>query len=121
MSLDRKAYWGLDGYKTAKPDWSTYAGAVSRESVQIAMVHADLHEVNILAVDIQNTYLQTTSPQKHYTICGPEFGLGNIGKRALIYRALYEGKTTGTDIHNHLQECMHHIGFFPCLAPWNGR
>jgi hypothetical protein len=35
-------------------------------------------------------------------ICGPEFGIENVGKVALIHRALYGGKSAGRDFKNHL-------------------
>jgi hypothetical protein len=47
---------------------------------------------------------------------GPEFGVENEGKVALIYRALYGGKSAGRDFRNHLRSCMHHIGFKSCPA-----
>jgi hypothetical protein len=40
----------------------------------------------------------------------------NVGKTALIHRALYGGKTAGRDFRNHLQECMKHLGLKSCLA-----
>jgi hypothetical protein len=47
-------------------------------------------------------------------IYGPEFGVENEGKVALIHRAIYGGKSAGRDFRNHLRSCMHHIGFKPC-------
>jgi hypothetical protein len=44
--------------------------------------------------------------QKHYIICGPKFGLENQGKKALITRALYGGKSAGKVFRNHLRACM---------------
>ena len=61
---------------------------VSRESVRIALTHSDLHGNEVLAADIRNAYLQAPTPEKHYIICGEEIGLENVGKRALIVRAL---------------------------------
>jgi hypothetical protein len=40
----------------------------------------------------------------------------NEGKVALIYRALYRGKSAGRDFRNPLRSCMHHIGFKSCPA-----
>ena len=81
-----------DGHKTPDPDDSTYAGVVSRESIRIILTHAALHGINVLAADIRNAYLQAPSSEKHYIICGLEFGEENVGKRAIITRALYGGK-----------------------------
>ena len=106
----------MDGHRSADPIGSTYTGVVSRDSVRIALTYAALNETYVLAADIQNAYLQAPISQKHYVICGEEFGLENVGKVALIRRALYEGKSAGCDFRNHLRECMSHLGFIPCLA-----
>jgi hypothetical protein len=106
MDFTRKARWVLDGHLTPNPVGSTYAGVVSRESVRIAFTYAALNNVDVCAADIQNAYLQAPSSQKDYIICGPEFGIENIGKVALIWRALYGGKSAGKDFRNHLRSCM---------------
>ena len=64
-----------------------------------------------MAADIRNSYLQAPTSEKHYGICGPEFRLEHVGKRALITRALYGGKAAGQDFWHHLRSCMKHIGF----------
>ena len=48
-----------------------------------------MHGVPVTAADVRNTYLQPPTLEKHYIICGPDFGLENVGKNALIKRALY--------------------------------
>ena len=116
MDFSRKARWVLDGHRSADPIGSTYAGVVSRDSVRIALTYAALNNIDVVASDIQNAYLQAPSSQKHFIICGVEFGLENIGKIALIRRALYGGKSAGRDFRNHLRACMSHLGFTPCLA-----
>ena len=77
MDFTQKARWVLDGHKTPDPIGSTYVGVVSRESVRIAFIYAALNGLDVFAADIQNAYLQVPSSQKHYIICGPEFGLEN--------------------------------------------
>ena len=116
MDFTRKARWVLDGHKTPNPIGSTYAGVVSRESVRIALTYAALNGLDVVAADIRNAYLQAPSSQKDYIICGPEFGLENQGKKALITRALYGGKAAGKDFRNHLRSCMRHLDFQSCLA-----
>mgnify|MGYP001272535206 CR=1 FL=1 len=116
MDFTRKARWVLDGHKTPDPVGSTYAGVVSCESVRIAFTYAALNDLDVLAADVRNTYLQAPSSQKDYIICGPEFGLKNVGKVALIHRALYGGKSAGRDFRNHLRSCMRHLDFVSCPA-----
>jgi hypothetical protein len=60
--------------------------------------------------------LQAPSSCKDYIVSGPEFGLENAGKFALIYRALYAGKSAGRDFRNHLHSCMPHLDFTLCPA-----
>ena len=116
MDFTRKARWVKDGHRTPEPDQSTFAGVVSRESVRIALTYAALNDINVVAADIKNAYLQAPSSEKHYVICGAEFGLEHAGKVALIRRALYGGKSSGADFWKHLRDCMTHLGFTSCKA-----
>ena len=79
------------------------------ENVRIALTYTAPHQAQVFSADIINAYLQAPYLEKYYIICGIDFGLENVGKRALIVRALYDGKTAGCDIWHHLQGCM---GFF---------
>ena len=114
MDFTRKARWVKDGHRTPTPELSTYAGVVSRESVRIALTYAALNGIDVMAADIKNAYLQAPSSEKHYVICGREFGLEHVGKVALIRRALYGGKSSGADFWKHLRSCMTHLKFEPC-------
>ena len=119
MDFTRKARWVLNGHNTPDLIGSTYAGVVSRESVRIALSYAALNDLNVFAANIWNPYLQAPSSQKDYIICGPEFGVENIGQMALIHRALYGGKAAGRDFRNHLRSCMEFLNFKSCLADPN--
>ena len=116
MDFTRKARWVLNGHKTPDPIGFTFVGVVSRESVRMAFTYAALNDLQVFAADIRNAYLQAPSSQKDYVICGPEFGIENIGKVAMIHRALYGGKSAGRDFRNHLRSCMHHLDFRSCPA-----
>ena len=80
MDMTRKARWVLDGHKTPDPVHSTYAGVVSREKVRIALTYAALNNLDVTCADIRNAYLHASSSQKDYIVCGPEFGIENMGK-----------------------------------------
>ena len=116
MDFTRKARWVLDGHKTPDPVGSKYAGVVSGESVRIAFTYAALNDLDVCMADIRNAYLQSPTSQKHYIICGPEFGMENVGKVAIMHRAVYGGKTSGRDFRNHLRSCMEFINFTSCPA-----
>ena len=75
MTLQRKARWVKDGHNTPEPSWSTYAGVVSPEIIRIPLTYAQLNYLPVFGYDIQNAYLQAPTIEKHYIICGPEFGV----------------------------------------------
>ena len=116
MDFTRKCRWVKDGHRTPDPKVSNYAGVVSRDSVRIALTYAALNDFDVTAADIQNAYLQAPSSEKHYIVCGAEFGLEHVGKVALIRRALYGGKLAGKDFWTHLRSCMKFLGFTSCQA-----
>jgi hypothetical protein len=111
MDITQKARWVKDGHRTPDAITPSYAGVVSQDSIHIALVYAKLMGLEICGGDIRNAYLQAPSLEKHYVICGPEFGLENVGRCALIRRALYGGKVAGADFWHHLWSCMNHLGF----------
>ncbi len=83
MNLTLKERWVKHVHLTPDLDGSKYESVVSREIVWIAFTYAALHGIEVLAADIRNAYLQAPTSEKHYIMCG-EFGLENVGKRALI-------------------------------------
>ena len=100
-----------DGHRSPDPTIPNYVGVVSRESILILLNHAALHQTDVKSADIRCAYLQTPTSEKHYIICGLEFGLENVGKRAVIKRAFYGGKSAGSDFWHHICSCMYHLSF----------
>ena len=70
MVLELKARWVKDVYRTPEPEYSNFAGVVSRDSVRIALAHADPNDLPVYACDIQNACLQAPSSEKHCVVCG---------------------------------------------------
>ena len=91
MDFTRKACWVKDGHKTPNSITSSFTGVVLRDSIRIALTHAALLGLPVIGADIRNAYLQAPSSEKHFIICGPEFGIENEGRVTLIWRALYVG------------------------------
>jgi Reverse transcriptase (RNA-dependent DNA polymerase) len=83
----------------------TYASVVSRESVRIGF----------LVADIQSAYLNAPCAEKVYTICGPEFGK-HEGRIGVIEKALYGLKTSGYAWRIHLDETLREMNFDMCVA-----
>jgi hypothetical protein len=115
MSKCRKSSFVAGGHTTETPHAMTYASVVSRELLRVALNLASLNYLDVKMADIENAYLTAPITEKFWTVLGPEFGDG-ARKRALIVRALYGLKSTGSYFRNHLAECMKHLGWNPCRA-----
>jgi hypothetical protein len=72
-----------------------FSSVVTRESVRIAFTMAALNDLEILAGDVQNAYLNAPTKEKCWFIAGPEFGPDKEGKPVIIVRALYGLKSSG--------------------------
>ena len=89
MDFTRKDRWVLDRHKTPAPEDSTCDSKVPRKSERISFTRAMLNGTEVFAADIRNAYLQAPSTEKHYVICGFEFRLENVEKRAIMCSAAY--------------------------------
>jgi len=116
MDFTRKARYIALGHMTDPPASLTYSSVVSRDSVRIAFLLAALNDVNLLATDIGNAYLNAPAREKVYTTAGPEFGPEMEGKSVLIVRALYGLKSSGAAWRAHLANTLQQLGYKSCLA-----
>ncbi len=88
-NFQRKAQLVAGGHMTeVSLATMTYASAVSRELVRIALTLAALNDLEVKTADIKNAYLPAPIGEKIWCTLGPELG-GKDGKRAIIVRALY--------------------------------
>jgi hypothetical protein len=116
MDFTRKARFVAGGHMTDPPSDIMYSSVVSPDSVRIAFLLAALNNVDILAMDIGNAYLNASPREKVYTTAGPEFGAELEGKPVLIVRALYGLKSSGAAWRSHLANTLHNLGFTSNLA-----
>ena len=83
MDGTAKARLVATGCRTSDPEYSTYVGVVSQETVRIALLYASLNSLDVMSADIMNAYLQAPSSQKLWTKLGPEFGRDKDKKKLL--------------------------------------
>jgi len=112
----RKARFVAGGHRTDAPSQLTYSSVVTRDSVRIAFLIAALNDLEILAADIGNAYLQAPAREKVHTTAGPEFGPNNVGKTVIIVRAMYGLKSSGAAWHAKFSETLRSMNFQPSLA-----
>ena len=116
MDFTRKARLVAGGHKTDPPAQLTYSSVVSRESVRIGFLIAAMYDLEPLAADIGNAYLNAPTKEKYYIVTGPEFGPIEQGKIALIVRALYGLKSSGAMWRSHFAATLRDLGFTSSLA-----
>jgi hypothetical protein len=100
---------------TDAPATTTFVSVVCRKTVRIALTLAGLNDLQVKVSDIENAYITAPYTEKIWTVLCPEFG-SDARKSAIVVRALYGLKSAGATFHNHLADCMTHLGFTPCLT-----
>ena len=79
---------------TKPPASIAYSYVVVRDSIMLKFMLAALYDVDILAANVGNAYLNAPCRENIYCIAGPKFG-SDEGKTAIIIRALYGLKSSG--------------------------
>jgi len=74
-----KARFVAGGIKTDPLKDSTYSSVVSRDSIRIEFLVMAFNDLDILAADVQNAYLNAPTKEKVWTKAGLEFGGLNVG------------------------------------------
>ena len=120
-SLKHKCQNVAGGHMTDLLALITYVRVVSCKSVHITFVIMALNDLNIMAADIKNTYLNSPCDEKIWTHLGPEFSPELEGKQVLIVHSLYGLKSAGAAYCYHLVICMEHLGFTPWLHKLSSR
>ena len=116
MDLTHKARFVAGGHLTDPPTSMTYASVVSRETVRIAFLLAALNDLEILAGDIGNAYLNATTNEKIYYRAGLEWGDDMQGTICVIVRALYGLKSSANAWRNHICSTLRSMDFTFSLA-----
>ena len=103
FDLVRKARLVAGGHRHKNvPSYETYSSVVSRDSVRIVLTLAALNNLNVLAADVGNAYLNAPNKERVHITCGPElFGPEAEGRTAIVVRALYGLKSAGNAWRHH--------------------
>ena len=95
---------------TTTPDSLTYSSVVSRDSIRIAFLVAGLNDLDVLAGDVTNAYLNAPCREKIWfegkTETGPD-----AGKVLILTRALYGLKSSGAAWRADLAGTLRDLGY----------
>ena len=83
MDFTRKACFVANGAKTEAPASIMYLSVVSRDSVKLAFLLVAVNDLDILACDIGNAYLNAPCRDKIWFKAGRECG-ADMGKVMII-------------------------------------
>jgi hypothetical protein len=84
--------------------------------VRIAFLAAALNDLDIMACDVSNAYLNAPCREKIWFVAGPEFG-SQQGQVVKIVRALYGLKSSGASWRSMLQQTIiNELRFEPTVA-----
>ena len=111
MDFTRKARLVAGGHVTDAPASVTYSSVVTRDSVRLALMLADLNELEVLAGDVGNAYLNAPCRERIWFRGREEVGSEDRGAVCVLTRALYGLKSSGASWHSTLAQHLRDTGF----------
>ncbi len=93
--LRRKSRMVLGGHKVNSSEYNCHSSVIQLNSIRLLNVIAKSQNLECLAGDIGNAYLNTETKEKIFVRCGPEFGPKLEGRIAILRKALYGLKSSG--------------------------
>ncbi len=93
--LRRKSRMVLGGHKVNSSEYNCHSSVVQLNSIRLLNVIAKSQNLECLAGDIGNAYLNAETKEKIFVRCGPEFGPKLEGRIAILRKALYGLKSSG--------------------------
>ena len=115
VDFSRKARFVAGGHMTDAPNSITYSSVVSRDSVRLAFLIAELNGLDVMTCDIGNAYLNAPCREKVWFKGGAETG-EDCGKVLVVTRALYGLKSSGASWRSTLMSTLIELGFEETLA-----
>ena len=116
LDMTRKARYVAGGHLTDVPTYMTYSSVVSRDTVRIGFLMAALNNLDVLAGDIQNAFLEAPTKEKIFFYAGDEWK-ADKDKVVVVVRALYGLKSSALQFRNCLAEALgNKLGFKSSLA-----
>ena len=115
MDFTRKARFVAGGHLTDAPGSITYSSVVSRDSIRIAFLIAGLNDLDVLAGDVTNAYLNAPCRERIWFEGQIETG-EDCGKVLVLTRALYGLKSSGAAWRADLAATLRDLQFMSTQA-----
>ncbi len=95
IDFSRKACFVAGGHMTVTLNTLTYSSVVSRDSVKIAFLITALNNIDIMACNVGNAYLNAPCREWIWFVAGAECGENYKGMVCKLVRALYGLRSSG--------------------------
>ena len=106
----------VGGHLPDVPTYMTYSIVVSRDTVRIGFLMATLNNLDVLAGDIQNAFLEAPTKEKIFLYAGDEWK-ADKDRVVIVVRALYGLKYSALQFRNCLVETLgNRLGYKSDLA-----
>lgn len=86
------------------------------ETVRTCFVVAKLNDLEVVAGDVGNAFLNGYTKEWVYFIAGPEFPPHIKGKRLIVVKAIYGLKSSSARFHEHLSVALRKLSYRPSKA-----
>ncbi len=108
--LRRKARLVAGGHMTNPTNEEAYSSVVTIKGMRMCILLAELNNLEIMAGDVGNAYLEAKTREKIYIRAGPEFG-DLEGRILIINKALYGLRTSGARYCEHFADYLRAKGW----------
>ena len=105
-----------NGSMTEAPLSLTYYYVVSRDSFCVALLIAGLNDLDIMACDVGNVYLNVPCRYNILFVAGPEHGPEKTCKVMVMFRDLYGLKSSVSAWRNISVKALRDMDFVPTVA-----
>ena len=111
MDFTWKAQFVAGGHTTEAPALMAYSSVVSHNSIHLASFIVDLNDIDIMSMDLENTFIHTPCHEKIRFNGGHECGKKDYGKVCIVVHLLYDLKSAGAAFWSALAQTLQDIGF----------
>ena len=119
MEFSRKARIFANRAMADAPSSLTYYSVVSSDSGSVGLFIAELNDLDIMAWDVGDSYLNEPCQENIWFAAGPEHGPGETGNVVVVIRDLYGLNSSGASWRKMFAETLIHMEFVPTVADPN--
>ena len=116
MEFSRNDQMIANGTMNKAPSSLTYSSVIYRDSVNLDFLIAGINDLDIMARDVGNAYLNAPCQENIWFTVGPDNGLEKTFKIMVMVRVLYGLNSSGSARRKIFAETLRDMDFVPTVA-----